>query len=231
MNVTVYNLFRNRTGGWEPVGWQPEPRIRGTWSILSNCIITILLCVWTAVHLNTPEYGGKTKQNIRKVGWLFVGVLAPELVAFMAWDQMQEAKKLTKNMRKAHKWTNLHSLYAIMGGFAFSSQDLPTNFLRDAPKRKTLTRTGLLLLARCDPQAIPNLSVTEIEDKSKADGFKKLILCLQAGRFLASTVYRMSTGYTITLLELNTMIYCICALFVIIFWWNKPLDVSEPTTI
>ena len=45
------------------------------------------LCVWTAVHLNIPARGEKavigfiTPQFIRKIKWLFIGLLAPEFVS------------------------------------------------------------------------------------------------------------------------------------------------------
>lgn len=133
--------------------------------------------------------------------------------------------------KRHHKWTNTHSLYAIMGGFAFSTEDLEPNFLWGSPVRQTITVSGLTLLARCKPNSIPDLSEEDIVDKSKADGFKKFILCIQAGRFLSTTIFRMATGYTISLLELNTFAHCICALMVYAFWWSKPLDVQEPTIV
>ncbi|KAK3345005.1 hypothetical protein B0H65DRAFT_573650, partial [Neurospora tetraspora] len=36
--------------------WVTEPDIRGTFSILSTCIVTLVLCVWTAIHLNVPGH-------------------------------------------------------------------------------------------------------------------------------------------------------------------------------
>lgn len=130
-----------------------------------------------------------------------------------------------------HEWTMIHSLYAVMGGFSFSSEGLPINFFREDAQRVTITPAGLLILAKWQIDAIPNLSVEHIKDKSKADGLKKLIVCLQAGRFLISTIFRMSAGYPIALLELTTVAHCIYALLVYLFWWSKPLDVSEPTLI
>lgn len=35
--------------------WQPEPGKRGTYGLLSSCILTMILCLWTAVHPNIPE--------------------------------------------------------------------------------------------------------------------------------------------------------------------------------
>ena len=72
--------------------WQPPPNSRGSFEILSTCLITLGLCIWTAVHLNIPERYQRAKykksdprywvlpQTIRKVGWLVMGMRAPEMV-------------------------------------------------------------------------------------------------------------------------------------------------------
>lgn len=73
---------------WSPLGsepvngaaWRPEPQGRGTWSILSTCILTLSLCIWSALHLNVPEHGKGGKQLWRKTRWLIVGLVAPEIV-------------------------------------------------------------------------------------------------------------------------------------------------------
>ncbi|KAF1355436.1 hypothetical protein BDV97DRAFT_345548 [Delphinella strobiligena] len=41
----------------ESAVWHPEPDYRGTFGILSLCLTTMFLCIWTAVHLNIPEFG------------------------------------------------------------------------------------------------------------------------------------------------------------------------------
>jgi hypothetical protein len=61
--------------------WKAEPGTRGTFSILSTCLLTLILCVWTAVHLNIPEYGKAASQIRRKLGWLLISLLAPELAS------------------------------------------------------------------------------------------------------------------------------------------------------
>ena len=91
------------TNGTSP--WRPEPTFRGTFGILSTCLITLGLCVWSAIHLNIPANNerpwdficalsiwkkGRDKwpwkqwtwpgQTLRKVGWTTLGVFAPELV-------------------------------------------------------------------------------------------------------------------------------------------------------
>ena len=60
--------------------WRPEPDFRGTYNILSSCLVTMCLCVWTAVHLNIPEHKKAYMQKWRKLGWLTMGLFAPEVV-------------------------------------------------------------------------------------------------------------------------------------------------------
>jgi hypothetical protein len=75
--------------------WHPEPRGRGTFNILSTCLTTMILCVWTAVHLNIPGLNdGKRQRFLHKPGWLLLALLAPELVAWNVWEQRQIARDL-----------------------------------------------------------------------------------------------------------------------------------------
>lgn len=77
--ATMLNIFGNGTG--IEARWMPEPGERGTYSILSTCLITLGLCVWTAIHLNIPAHGEKWwQQTWRKFGWMMLGFLAPEMV-------------------------------------------------------------------------------------------------------------------------------------------------------
>ncbi|KAF2824835.1 hypothetical protein CC86DRAFT_47574 [Ophiobolus disseminans] len=80
--------------------WRPEPQVRGTFSILSSCLLTMVLCVWTAVHLNIPEYGKLTAQVWRKLGWVMISLLAPELVLLTAYYQYTDAMELGRLMRE-----------------------------------------------------------------------------------------------------------------------------------
>lgn len=86
--------------------WEPQPERRGTFSIISSCFVTLALCTWKIVHLNLPGtcpdeslpwtawfkkdktksmrhrlvhiFGGH--QITRQIGWLLIGLFAPELV-------------------------------------------------------------------------------------------------------------------------------------------------------
>ncbi|KAJ7183890.1 hypothetical protein C8R46DRAFT_520617 [Mycena filopes] len=81
--------------------WQDEPNTRGTYSLVSSCIFTLGLCVWTAIHLNVPEQASGARQFLRKLVWLAVGLLAPELVTFTAWSQYADASRLVRHLAKS----------------------------------------------------------------------------------------------------------------------------------
>ena len=66
--------------------WHENVTTRGTWAIYQSCIITIGLCVWQSIHLNIPPpHEAWYKQTMRKVGFALTALIAPELVAFIAW--------------------------------------------------------------------------------------------------------------------------------------------------
>ena len=81
--------------------WQPDPSNgRGTWSILSTCIITLGLCVYTALHLNIPAHKTGLGSIIgMKVKYVLFGLLAPELIVFNAWRQRTVATSIVAQLR------------------------------------------------------------------------------------------------------------------------------------
>ncbi|KAF7334947.1 hypothetical protein MVEN_02244600 [Mycena venus] len=82
-----------------PPWWANEPVTRGTYSLVSSCIFTLGLCVWTAIHLNIPEQAPGARQFLRKLTWLAMGLLAPEVVTFVAWNQHATAGRLVRALR------------------------------------------------------------------------------------------------------------------------------------
>ena len=98
MNQSISSVFGKETT-ISPPNWQHEPNTRGTWTIISTCLMTLSLCLWTALHLNVPELNGKRSQRCRKLGWLLIGLLAPEMVVCTAVIQRSSAKRLTRTMQ------------------------------------------------------------------------------------------------------------------------------------
>lgn len=203
-------------------GWVSEPDTRGTFGILSACVATTLLCVWTALHLNVPppnetrwHWYGSTR-FWRKSLWLFLGLLAPDLVVYTAWYQFTEARKVLACMRQFEKigshdieakpgerngrdpWTMAHAFHATMGGIVLQTR---LDFLPRKKDRMTLTASGVKYLIEHQPKLVPRLRQDDILDKSKASSFAKTIVCIQAAWFILQCVTRIATSLPISLLE------------------------------
>jgi hypothetical protein len=64
-------------------------------------VLTLVLCVWSALHLNVPELEqSRIKCLLCNVRWIVTGVYAPELVVFTAWRQWASARLLGKLVNK-----------------------------------------------------------------------------------------------------------------------------------
>ena len=94
----------------------------------------------------------------------------------------------------------VHGFYAVMGGFAiYVPRDLPRSekFLPD-----DASETWFLNLPPNDPRLtslleeegyqrdFPDISEAEIKSKSKADGFAKTLVCIQASWFISQCLTR-----------------------------------------
>lgn len=108
--LTMFTPFGTLASN-QTAAWHPEPRERGTFSILSSCLTTLVLCVWTAVHLNIPETGKEHLQKYRRAGWLVLGLLAPELVAWNAWEQYRKASRITQKVYQTYPRTPTSTWY------------------------------------------------------------------------------------------------------------------------
>jgi hypothetical protein len=86
-----------------------SPNVRGTIDIVWSCLITLVACVYTALHLNIPQGQGTWAMLETKARWVLLALLAPEIVLYTATNQFFEARELQHNLReilaekKAHK--------------------------------------------------------------------------------------------------------------------------------
>ncbi|KAM0562393.1 hypothetical protein ACHAPJ_002083 [Fusarium lateritium] len=235
-------LIRSRQSDESITGWRDDPDGRGTLGIIWSCILTLALCVWSALHLNIPPKGNTVTQYwLRVLRWVLLGILAPELVLWAAWRQWKSAKLLTAEMQKVlketksnpgqskrrHGWTQLHSFYVCMGGFVIDADEELDVFPNS--RRLTFSPSAVLLLAKCGQ--LPDIDPLDIKDKSKADSLAKFIVLLQATWFLVQTLARIAQSLPISLLEVNTIGHVLCALVIYLLWWHKPREVSEPTVL
>ena len=79
--------------------WVPEPPGRGTWRIISSCVFTLSLCVFTAIHLNIGPHGQTTVAWwLHKCKWVGVAIVSPEIVLYSAGKQWFSAARLCKKL-------------------------------------------------------------------------------------------------------------------------------------
>lgn len=77
------------------VGWMSDPDGRGTTSLIVTCLVTLGLCVWSAMHLSIPKINETSLHHtMQYVKWSMIGILGPELVLFAAWRQYVSAQGL-----------------------------------------------------------------------------------------------------------------------------------------
>ena len=86
--------------------WKAPPNFRTTVDLVSSCVLTLVVCVWTAIHLNIQPYnerrrrGGFAPYLWRRMWWMLMGLLAPELVLYTAWSQYIQARQVTLMLKE-----------------------------------------------------------------------------------------------------------------------------------
>jgi hypothetical protein len=98
---TNFSIETIATSAREVVRWVPDPRTRGTFGLFIGCVTTLVLCVWTSLHLNVPQkYESLAHRLTHKLGWMLLGVFAPELVVYTAWRQWMSANILCQKVNR-----------------------------------------------------------------------------------------------------------------------------------
>lgn len=83
--------------------WVNNPGVRGTMDILQSCILTLVACIYTALHLDLPRK--TTWQHIlwQKAKWVLITLFAPEIALYVAASQLRYAWDLRSELRKIQK--------------------------------------------------------------------------------------------------------------------------------
>ena len=205
-------------------GWVSEPSGRGTWSILWSCLATIFICTWSALHLNIPEEHGRWYLIFRKIGWMLVAATAPEIVLYNSAGNFFEARALLKHLRNRgfHGWTLTHTQFAYSKGF--------------------WSRTPQGEARKCEPDLLrtlieyrdvdgPPISEEELKSRSKGDWVIKLTAVVQIIWFVIQTLFRAIEHFQTTALEIMTVAFVFCSVFIYGFSLNQPQNVEYPVYI
>ena len=86
-----------------PYLWVGEPKQRGTFGIIWFCFNTLIVCIWSALHFNIParRYTA-ARRFLLQVSWMFIALLSPELLLFLAINEWITAGVLLREVLKFH---------------------------------------------------------------------------------------------------------------------------------
>ncbi|KAI0521982.1 hypothetical protein F5B22DRAFT_594916 [Xylaria bambusicola] len=206
-------------------GWVSSPDTRGTMDIIWPCLTALALVLWTMLHLNLPAPSDSNRTVVcRRIRWLLVGLLAPELILMFSFAQFTSAQQSVEDMKNIDRnnWTLVHGFYADSGGFQLHVPNYKP-FPITAKQVVYLTQHGYI--------DMPTITKLEINDKSKANRETKVLAFVQTGWLVTKLIARAGQGLQITPYELTTVALLVCSFTTLILWWNKPLDVRAPTPV
>lgn len=207
------------------LGWVDSPNTRGTADIIWPCVSTITLCLYTMLHLNIPaKDDSATTQCLRKLRWLVLSLLAPELPMLFAFAQRASAKNSVRGMKEIgyNDWSITHGFFADGGGFVLAAQDT---------EPFPVTSQQIIYLVKNGHIEPPKVTTLEINDKSKADTVAKALAAFQAIRLVGILIARAAGGLRTTPLELVSAAVVFCSMVTLGLWWEKPLDARVPVVI
>ncbi|KAF8548077.1 hypothetical protein OG21DRAFT_1471674 [Imleria badia] len=197
----------------------PDGTTRSLWSILGSCALTLLICVWQAIHPPVPPHRKKWPMG-QTLLLTIASFLLPEMTVYTAVSQWWKARRIVKEFdRGGYAWSMSHSFFAEMGGFVYRDDD---------GREHTIRSLEFLDLCKENKIANPVITVREIKDKSKSDVLGKAILAIQLFWFTLQVAVRHFTGLAVTLVELDTVCMAVLTLCLLLFWRDKPLRPECP---
>jgi hypothetical protein len=119
-------------------------------------------------------------------------------------------------------WTKTHGHFIQMGGFMLFKGNTAKGILFPERFSELLTARKI---------EFPTVTVEEIEDRSKADGFSKMIALGQTLWFVAQCLARSAQHLDLTLVELLTISLAVLNGVMYFLWWHKPLNARCPVHV
>ncbi|KAF6811557.1 hypothetical protein CSOJ01_05690 [Colletotrichum sojae] len=226
--------------------WVNSPTVRGSVEILWTCLVTLVACVYTVLHLNVPSKIGKWSNLLDKLRWVVMAVLMPEIVFVVAAKQLREALALRRALREQLAESTAKSsenidlefcFFVAMGGFQVSLEDegiepgpaFDSHVRTPSPFTLPLSCEGFLRLAKLGEIDISEaMRTTYVKDRSKANVVQQTLVLIQVSWMAIQCIVRKAQGLLITLLEIHTMVHVICAMAFYGLWVYKPMDISHP---
>lgn len=222
------------------VGFVANPNCgRGTISLLLLCFSTIVLCVYTSLHLDVPTKALNTGGSIlRKSYNVLFCVIAPEFFTLLAFLQWFDARYMRKTLKSKLGLviSRQQALFIASNGIHVRNKDGTRELLLS----ELAACEGCFCMSNSEAaecrqfwwSIVSNLPCDrELDDKSKSSPVAKVITCLQAGKTLVLILNRLAQRLEVSLLEVATVAYIVVTVLSYIFWFSKPYDIQLHTTI
>lgn len=231
------------------VSLMPEPAGRGTFSILSGCLSTIFIAVWTAYHpdipATLPRWRTSLDSLIETAGIILLLLFSPELLLIMAACERDEAQYIYQCVRNILNKQKDVGFPLTFKPIVLTHYDTPQTgeiewtmthafFVQMggfAFREEETDDTGEITVIS-GQQFINNFAhikstiswpskedILALSQKSKVAKFFSLEQCVS---FIVMFVARLVQGLPTSILEFSTFAYATCAILAYALWWSKP---------
>ncbi|CAH0056144.1 unnamed protein product [Clonostachys solani] len=217
------------TFGTDPlVGFVADDTTRGTLSIISSCMFTIIICTWTTIHPRI--HVSRRLRNTHKFYQLVKALFAPEMVCLESLQEFLQARKAVRRCYEATggRFKVIHGFYLGMMGVRYRVGDNGGYRTLWPGQYAWLLNHGLV---SWDDHEAWGLSQPDIEDKNKADGLVKLATLLQVIWFTLQSITRLAHSLPLAAIETMALAYVFNAVITYGFWWMKPKDIATASFV
>lgn len=156
---------------------------------------------------------------------MFWAAVAPELILYISAQRFIEARDLSKYLVSdlgKPEWTLTQMQFACSGGFCIRTS---------SGQKLSCSATQLLALIEKGDIDSPPIPEEELRSRGKSDLVIKIIAILQIIWFIVQTLVRAIQHYHITALEIVTVAFVLCSIFVYGFSMYQPQDVDFPVVL
>lgn len=292
--IFVGTLFFGRTAAWttfkgnctlpaRDTNYVANPNARGTLGILWECLLIIILCTWSILHLNVPVIRPEPKNFIRtwwrviedsvpKAKWMTVTFFVPEYIIAKAVMESLAARLASKyGVRIAPSKAQAH--LANMGYFVLDTENMVQNigeysshdtnqegysdksgFNRDkwldkqyekriqSPISRRLCKSSPFKsrywalnvaqwheISLLQPEFVdfPVLSYSQLQQLGGQDALVTMLALVQILYLIAQLIVRRCKHLPISQLEIATLAFAACSIFVYTLYWNRPQNVQS----
>lgn len=212
-------------------GWMASPDGRGSIDIITSCMFTIFICIWSVLCVNIGAPGDSAfRQFLQKLKLALICILGPDFLLLIVLGQWESARRSCQQFKQTglDGWSMRHAFYADMGGFMVRTRDGVTWPL-NANQLHYLVVEGWIPQPTLSNRIL--LPKKDIDDRNKQNTLLRVFSVAQIVWFSIGCIARACQRLAITTLELVTIGFIATTICVSIFWLHKPADIETQQII